>query len=163
MRIQAVLLLGMLAALGGCAAISDLDPNPAAVAPPSFSGCQAESYAFAGRGTLAGLGLVGQTGGSLLEPNRPAMIWVTRDPVPVDAAAPAATHAIEPNDAAAQGGSRMLCFEFDDGSGVVGMSVDAEWQPPGFDPSAAVNLALPLLLLVVVMVLVVGGLAFRRR
>ena len=81
------------------------------------------------------------------------MIWVTRDPVAFDAAAPA--------------GSRMLCFEFDDGSGGSEWPVDAAWQPPGAaaELPVAVNPAIPLLLVAVVVVLAVGGtlLAFRRR
>ena len=90
---------------------------------------------------------------TLPDPNRPAMIWVTRDPVPFGAAAP--------------GGSRMLCFEFDDGSGGSEWPVDAAWQPPGAgvsaDGSGEVNLAIPALLLAIVTMLVVGGVAFRRR
>jgi hypothetical protein len=81
------------------------------------------------------------------------MIWVTRDPVTFDAAAP--------------GGSRMLCFEFDDGSGGTEWPINAAWQPPGAAaaPSIAVDATFPWLLVVVVGVLVVGGtvLAFRRR
>ena len=81
------------------------------------------------------------------------MIWVTRDPVPFDAAAPE--------------GSRMLCFEFDDGSGGSEWPVNAAWQPPGAaaDDAVPVTSAIPLLLVAVVTVLAVGGtlLAFRRR
>jgi hypothetical protein len=79
------------------------------------------------------------------------MIWVTRDPVPFDAAAPE--------------GSRMLCFEFDDGSGGSEWPVNAGWQPPSTfaDPSVGANWAIPLMLFAAVTLLVVGGLAFRRR
>ena len=147
-RFRAALLASMLAVLGGCAAISGQGadmPDPG----NALAECRAESYAFAGRGTLAGLGLVGHSAAELPDPNRPAMIWVTRDPVSFDAAAP--------------GGSRMLCFEFDDGSGGSEWPVDAAWQPPGADESSEINLALPLLLGATVTMLVVGGFAFRRR
>ena len=77
------------------------------------------------------------------------MIWVTRDPVRFDAGGP--------------DGSRMLCFEFDDGSGGSEWPVDAAWQPPGAAVSAEVNLAIPLLLVAVLTMLVVGGLVFRQR
>lgn len=152
MRVRAALLSSILAGLGGCAAIS----GPAVDAPDAGSPlaeCRADSYAFAGRGTLAELGLVGQSAVELPEPNRPAMIWVTRNPVPFDAAAPE--------------GSRMLCFEFDDGSGGSEWPVNAAWQPPGAaaDVSVPVTPAIPLLLVAVVTVLAVGAtlLAFRRR
>jgi hypothetical protein len=75
------------------------------------------------------------------------MIWVTADPVTFDAAAP--------------GGSRMLCFEFEDGSGGSEWPVAAAWQPPGVGAAAEVDRALPLLLLVVV--ILAAGFAFRRR
>lgn len=150
MRIRAALLLTMLAFLGGCSAIPGLGGVDAADAvPPPFPECRADSYAFAGRGTLAGLGLVGQSAAELPQPNRTAMIWVTRDPVPFDAAAP--------------GGSRMLCFEFDDGSGGSEWPVNAAWQPPGASAEVEVNLAIPLMVIAVVTMVVVGGLAFRRR
>jgi hypothetical protein len=61
----------------------------------------------------------------------------------------------------------MLCFEFDDGSGGSHWPVNAAWQPPGAaaDHLAAVNPAIPLLLVALLSVLVVGGtlLAFLRR
>ncbi len=58
----------------------------------------------------------------------------------------------------------MLCFEFDDGSGGSEWPVDPAWQPPGGVPAAAeVNLAMPLLGIVVVMMLLIGALALRRR
>ncbi len=151
MRVRVALLLGVMAGLAGCTAIPGLglDPPEAVVAAP-FPECQAHHYAFAGSGTLAGVGLVGQSAAELPEPNRPAMIWVTRDAVPFDAAPP--------------GGSRMLCFKFDDGSGGSEWPVDPTWQPPGGVPAAAnLNLATPLLGIVVAMMLIVGALAFRRR
>jgi hypothetical protein len=146
MRTRVALLSSMLAALGGCSAISGDDPSDVGNPPPE---CRAEGYAFAGRGTLAGLGLVGQSAAELPEPGRPAKIWVTREPVQFDAAAP--------------GGSRMLCFEFDDGSGGTEWPVNAAWQPPGARASAEVNLAVPLILVAVMTLLTAGAFAFRRR
>jgi hypothetical protein len=136
--------------LAGCAAILDRDIGAPEVGNPPPE-CQAESYAFAGRGTFAELGLVGQSAAELPQPNRPAMIWVTRDPVPFDAAA--------------AGGSRMLCFQFDDGSGGSEWPVNAAWQPPGgaTDPASAVNLAVPMVLAVTGVLIVGTVLAFRRR
>ena len=148
MRVRAALLPSMLAVLGGCATLSGAGDGTSDVGEPEPE-CQAASYAFAGRGTLAGLGLVGQSAAELPEPNRPATIWVTSDPVPFDAAAP--------------GGSRMLCFQFDDGSGGTEWPVNAAWQPPGASSAPEVNLGIPLMLIAVVTMLVVGGLAFRRR
>jgi hypothetical protein len=154
------MLASMLAVLGGCAAIPGLAPAapaaPAAGPAPPFEECRAESYAFAGRSTFNQLGLVGQSAAELPDPDRPAMIWVTRDPVPFDAG----DHA----------GSRMLCFEFEDGSGGSEWPVNAAWQPPGAaapgdagTDSPGTNWAIPALLISVVALLVVGGLAFRRR
>lgn len=143
------LLSGILIVIGGCAVTSNLGVDAVDTDIPPFPECRADSYAFAGRGTFAALGLVGQSAATLPEPNRPASIWVTRDPVPFDAAAP--------------GGSRMLCFEFDDGSGGSEWPVNAAWQPPGADASAETPMGLLVLLLAVLIILVAGALAFRRR
>jgi hypothetical protein len=149
MRVRAALLSSILAVLSGCAIISGPGVDAADAGSP-LSECKADSYAFAGRSTFAELGLVGQSAAVLPDPDRPAMIWVTQDPVPFDAAEPE--------------GSRMLCFEFDDGSGGSEWPVNAAWQPPGrlADAPAEANWAIPLLLFAVVTLLVVGGLAFRR-
>lgn len=149
MPIRVAVLSGILALLGGCAATSSLGVDAADAEIPPFPECRAESYAFAGRGTFAALGLVGQSAATLPEPNRPAVIWVTREPVAFDAAAP--------------GGSRMLCFEFDDGSGGSEWPVNAAWQPPGAEVSAEGNAGLPALLVAVLTMIVVGAFAFRRR
>ena len=149
MRVRAALLSSILAVLSGCPAISGPGVDAADAGSP-LSECKADTYAFAGRSTFAELGLVGQSAAVLPDPDRPAMIWVTQDPVPFDAAAPE--------------GSRMLCFEFDDGSGGSEWPVNAAWQPPGAHADAPVeaNWSIPLLLFAVVTLLVVGGLAFRR-
>ena len=157
MGLRAAVLASVLAVLGGCAAVPGLAPDaPAAGPAPPFEECRAESYAFVGRATFNQLGLTDQSAAALPDPDRPAMIWVTRDPVQFDAAEP--------------GGSRMLCFEFEDGSGGTEWPVNAAWQPPGAaaagnaaTDSAAFNWSLPALLIAVVALLVVAGLAFRRR
>lgn len=148
MPVRVVALSAILAMLAGCAAISSLEVDSSEVASPPFPECRAESYAFAGRGTFAGLGLVGQSAAPLPDPNREAMIWVTRDPVAFDAAAP-------------DGGSRMLCFEFEDGSGGSEWPIGAAWQPPGRAAPAEVDVVLPLLLLG--LVIISAAFAFRRR
>jgi hypothetical protein len=68
--------------------------------------CEAESYVFAGRGTFADLGLQPHVPAPLPDPDRPAMIWITG------------------------GTARMMCFEFEDGSGGTEWPVDSGWQPP---------------------------------
>lgn len=150
MRIQLALLSGIFAVLCGCAGLANPGVDAADAVAPPFPECRADSYAFAGRGTFAALGLVGQSAAALPDPNRPASIWVTRDPVPFDVAAP--------------GGSRMLCFEFDDGSGGSEWPVSAAWQPPAVsaDASGEPTMGLPLLLVAVLAMLVVGAFAFRR-
>lgn len=91
-------------------------------------------------------------------PNQPAMIWVTAD--------------LQPHDAGPEGGpvemTRMLCFEFPDGSGGSGWPVDPAWQPPGqAAPIAPDGVSVPPTLLLVGLALLlaigVSALAFRRR
>ena len=88
---------------------------------PSFPECQADGFDFVGEGTLRELGLDAATAVSPADANRPAKIWVTSDLM---------TH-----DAGPVGGpvemTRMLCFEFGDGSGGSGWPVDPAWRPPG--------------------------------
>ena len=148
-------LLASLAIVGGCAAWFGDSANAPAIGQPPPE-CRAESYAFAGRGTLAGLGLVGQSAAELPEPNRPARIWVTRGPGSFDDGE--------------FDGLRMLCFEFEDGNVATEWPVTAAWQAPGApaEPPATANPTIPLLLLVAVVAVVtvtvaVAGFAFRRR
>ena len=115
-------------ALTGCAAVADLGaPRATGRHPIGFPECRSERYDFAGQGTLAGLGLDTATPVQPPNPNQPAMIWVT--------------HELKPWDHGAPGGAvemtRMLCFEFADGSGGSEWPVDAAWQPPGLAPSGA--------------------------
>ena len=74
---------------------------------PPFAECRAESYDFVGRGTLAGLGLDAATPVPPPDPHRNAMIWVTHDLKEYDRGEPGGPVEM----------TRMLCFEFDDGSG----------------------------------------------
>lgn len=93
---------------------------PAAQAGNPPPECRAQRYDFAGQGTFAELGLVGQSRADLPDPNRPAMIWVTRDLLPFDAGAPGGEVEM----------TRMLCFQFADGSGGTDWPINPAWQPP---------------------------------
>lgn len=153
--------LGALVAvlLAGCAAWFDVgipEANAPEV-PSSFPECQAESYDFVGEGTLAGLGLDVATPVPPPTPERMAKIWVTHDLIPHDLGEPGGPVEM----------TRMLCFEFGDGSGGSGWPVDPAWQPPRSAPSDAQGIAVPpaLLLLGLVVLLAIGvsAIAFRRR
>ena len=148
--------------LGGCAPLGELGGQAPAQwdgpAPLGDTQCLAESYDFVGEATLAGLGLVGMVPAELPTPERRAMIWVTAD--------------LQPHDLGEPGGpvemTRMLCFEFADGSGGSGWPVDPSWQPPGrAAPSPGDGFSVPpSLLLVALGVLLAIGVsvvAFRRR
>ena len=91
-------------------------PDP----PATYPECQADSYDFVGRATLAGLGLESAVPAPLPNPNQVAMIWVTHELMPYDAGPPGGQ--VE--------GIRMLCFEFADGTGGSGWPVDPEWRAP---------------------------------
>jgi hypothetical protein len=145
------------------AATADVDPAPVAVvnpaAPAGFPECQAAEFDFVGEGTLRGLGLDTVTPVPPPDINRVGMIWVTRDLMPYD-----------PGPA---GGrvemTRMLCFEFDDGSGGSGWPVDPTWRPPHdrapASDDASAGTPSPALPLVAVALVAVAGsvVAFRRR
>lgn len=138
-------------------------PQPVPVGRPAepagFPECQADAFDFAGRGTLRGLGLHTATPVTPPDIDRAAMIWVTAD--------------LKPHDAGPEGGpvemTRMLCFEFADGSGGSGWPVDPAWRPPQAVAAApnkvgSVIPSPPILLLALVALLAVVGsaLAFRR-
>lgn len=119
-----VCLIGITA---GCGAA--IDPTPTAPAPEpervpgpgsTFPECAGATYDFVGESTLAALNIQAHVPAPLPDPGRPAMIWVTHD--------------LRPHDFGPPGGpvqmTRMLCFEFADGSGGSGWPVDAAWQPP---------------------------------
>ena len=107
---------------------------------------------------MAGLGLNTATPVAPPDPDRPAMIWVTHD--------------LKPYDAGPVGGpvemTRMLCFEFVDGSGGSGWPVDPAWQPPGRNAGETGNAsrsALPIAVAVLAIAALIGVsvVAFRRR
>jgi hypothetical protein len=84
------------------------------------------------------------------------MIWVTADLLPFDAGP--------------EGGqpemTRMLCFEFDDGSGGSQWPIDQAWLPPGALSRSEEGPPLQVLILVTLGALVVAGLSvlgYRRR
>jgi hypothetical protein len=117
-----VSLLAML--LAACAGDFDLgQPRGTGRPVPPFPECNASSYDFVGRGTFAALGLDKATPVPLPDPNRMAMIWVTRDLLPYDRGEPGGPVEM----------TRMMCFEFLDGGGGSEWPVDAAWQPPGSD------------------------------
>lgn len=103
-RVRAALLLLLSAALLTPACGLLLPMQQDADVPEHHPECRAERFLYAGRGTFAELGLVGQSLAPLPDPERPAMIWVTEN--------------------------RILCFEFDDGSGGSDWPIDQAWLPP---------------------------------
>jgi hypothetical protein len=152
------------ALLAGCAGMVGLDaaaPIPVAEvgAPAGFPECQADAFDFAGRGTLRGLGLHEATPVPPPDIDRVGMIWVTHDLMPHDFGPPGGPVAM----------TRMLCFEFTDGSGGSGWPVDPTWRPPrsaGAPSDNATDSGLPPSMLAAAVVLLVASavsvLAFRR-
>ena len=135
---MALLLSGVVLLTAGCGlwpTVQDIEGGPQ-LEPE----CRAERYIFAGRGTFADLGLVGQSLAPLPDPERPAMIWVTED--------------------------RVLCFEFDDGSGGSDWPIDEAWLPPGSIQDDEATAGLPMQVIgfiaVAVALIVLSVLAFRR-
>ena len=115
-----VCLIGVTA---GCSQV--IGPVPAAPEPvqdamSKFPECAAESYDFVGESTLAALELQGHVPAPLPDPGRLAMIWVTHDLKEYDRGEPGGPVEL----------TRMLCFEFADGTGGSGWPVDEAWQPP---------------------------------
>jgi hypothetical protein len=99
-----------------------------------------EPYAFAGRSSLAALGL-GDLGGP--DANRIGMVWITEGDAPI------------------------VCVEWLDGSGMVTI-LDEPFRPPVARPGAGIPpdpgpLALGAIGLVVGIAIVISYLAFRRR
>jgi hypothetical protein len=129
------------------------------LAPAGFPECQAAEFDFIGRGTLRGLGLDTATPVTPPDIDRVGMIWVTRDLMP---------HEIGPAGGAVEM-TRMLCFEFPDGSGGSGWPVDAAWQPPtdpaigsGTTDTGRPSPTLLAVALVALLALLVSIFAFRR-
>ena len=127
-------------------------------APAGFPECQAEAFDFAGRGTLRGIGLDEATPVPPPDIDRVGMIWVTHDLMPHDFGPPGGQVEM----------TRMLCFEFADGSGGSGWPVDSTWRPPTTAEADSGNAnngtdSPPLLAAVVVLLAVaVSVLALRR-
>jgi hypothetical protein len=137
-------------AISGCSAAGL--GNPAANVPnPPFPECGAESYDFVGEGTLAGIGLDETVlPAAPPDPDRTATIWVTSDRRP-----------------SGQGQLRMLCFEFDDGSGGSEWPVADTWVAPGALNAMAEGVwptavSVGVLLGVAALVVAVSVVAFRR-
>jgi hypothetical protein len=86
----------------------------------AYPECQSEAFDFVGRGTLRALGLHTVTPVPPPDIDRAAMIWVTHDLMPHDFGPPGGPVEM----------TRMLCFEFADGSGGSGWPVDSTWRPP---------------------------------
>lgn len=95
-------------------------PEPVPGRRSSFPECAGATYDFVGESTLAALNIQAHVPAQLPQPGRPAMIWVTHDLRPYDAGPPGGPVQM----------TRMLCFEFADGSGGSGWPVDEAWQPP---------------------------------
>jgi hypothetical protein len=142
-------------------------PEPAAPIPAAGDGrmaampeCDVRRFDFAGRGTLRELGLHVVTPVPPPDIDRVGMIWVTHDLLPYDRGEPGGPVEM----------TRMLCFEFPDGSGGSGWPVDAAWRPPTEIAAASADAGgggpSPTLLgvgAIVLLVLAVSVLAFRRR
>ena len=96
-------------------------PRPVIGSSSIFSDCQADTYDFVGQSTLAALDIQDHVPAPLPDLGRPAKIMVTHDLLPRDFGPPGG--AVEM--------TRMLCFEFADGSGGSAWPVDETWQPPG--------------------------------
>jgi hypothetical protein len=127
-------------------------------APPvPFPECVADTYEFVGESTFSALGLLDALPAEPPTPDRVAMIWITRDRLPFDPGEPGGGVQM----------TRMMCYEFPDGSGGSEWPVDDAWRLPttvGGD-SAGVELSAGWLLLGIVVVAAIGvsALAFRRR
>jgi len=124
--------------------------------PDEFPECQADSFDFVGEGTLAALGLQAAVPAPLPDADRVAMIWVTHDLMPHDLGPPGGDVVL----------TRMLCFEFPDGSGGSGWPVDSSWQPPGSASGVALGdpgvLTIAALALLGLLVIAASVFAFRR-
>jgi hypothetical protein len=129
-------------------------------APPvPFPECRADVYEFAGESTFNALGVVDHLPADPGSHDRLAMIWITRDRLPYDAGP--AGGPVE--------GTRMMCFEFPDGSGGSEWPVDDAWTLPQATAAgdgageSGVPVGPLLLVLGVVAVIGVSAFAFRGR
>lgn len=139
----------------GCSAVGPLTGG-AAGRPAPMPECDTDNLAFFGENvTLAAIGIDASMAGP--DANRPATIWVTRDPV--------ADAGELPPGARPPPAQRWVCAQFDDGSGM-GMSLDDSWElrtpvaapeEPGQLPIGTLAVALAA-----VVVVTVSYFAFRR-
>jgi len=129
----------------------------AAVADPAIAGMgceQSETFLFSGETSLAAIGL-GDDFGMGPDAQRIGMIWVTAEPVNMMGPGPM------PAGIEAQL-ERMVCVQWQDGSGMAG-PLPPDWEPPGaLDLDAAVGAAEPPLVLIglVVAVALIAGVSF---
>ena len=127
-------------------------------APPvPFPECRANVYEFAGQSTFNALAIVDALPAEPPSRDRPAMIWITRDRLPFDAG---------PVGGAVEA-TRMMCFEFPDGSGGSQWPVDDGWQLPSASTGDSTGGGMPpswlLVGVAVVTAIGVSAIAFRRR
>lgn len=95
-------------------------PGVAPGEPMMFPECQAAELAFAGESTLAAIGLGEFAGGP--DANKVGMIWVTAGPVAMPGPGGPGMPAPVPE-------GRMVCVQWQDGSGMAGTIPD-DWVPP---------------------------------
>jgi hypothetical protein len=131
---------------------------PALGDPAPFPECQTDQYAFAGVSTLSALGM-NEFGP---DSSKPGMIWITANPVDQSDKIPPGGAPPPP--------SRMLCVQWQDGSGMSGPVPD-DWEMPqgvgvtvaGTDAEAGgVPLAMIALLAGAILLVGVSVVAFRR-
>jgi hypothetical protein len=136
-------------ALGGAAAPGD---------PAPFPECQTDQYAFAGVSTLSALGM-NEFGP---DSSKSGMIWITANPVAQPGMVPMGGVPPPP--------SRMVCVQWQDGSGMAGPVPDDWEMPQGVGVTVAgagaeaggVPLAMLALLAGAILLVGVSVVAFRR-
>lgn len=145
--------VGVGALLAACQSIG----GGAAVADPAIAGMgceQSETFLFSGETSLAAIGL-GDDFGAGPDAQRIGMIWVTAEPVNMMGPGPL------PAGVEAQL-ERMVCVQWQDGSGMA-FPVPPDWEPPGaLDLDAAVGATEPPVVLIglVVAIALIAGVSF---
>ena len=145
--------VGVMAFLAACMPIGG-----AAVADPAIAGMgceQSETFLFSGETSLAAIGL-GDDFGAGPDAQRIGMIWVTAEPVNMMGPGPMPAGM----DVQLE---RMVCVQWQDGSGMAG-PLPPDWEPPGtldLDAAASAASEPPLVLIgLVVAVALIGGVSF---
>ena len=156
---RAVGLGTLVAALAACA-IAPSGPLDAADVPvPPDPACVADEYAYFGETTMAALGVSRPSGRPPPDANRIGTIWITAD------------RRFNEGEPAGMAEGRMLCIEFGDDGGEIGLMTNFpvvdSWQPPGSPQGNQVAAAVPWqqllpLGLAVVLLIAVSLIAFRR-